>query len=566
LVVEKLKQAYLRGRIQGLRASQERRLEVLLKRRHPAESRADQATLELLASESLALKQSLHMIIDPRGLCRLLWVGSLDHAGQLLSHIPEVRRRKGRDWRLISCSMQCLLKDLGPSQQESVVGLDLSPVFWLRFCPLQDASGILSASLWVIDRNERTGWSLLEKSDLAALCHGHHQMTEVDQATSIPIDDISERILLLTLTSQDSTRSERDLAELEGLVRSAGATPVAVARQKLGTFNPQTIWGTGKLQEVALEVRREKASLVITDRELTPGQARNLERLLTCPVMDRSELILDIFAQRASSATGRLQVELAQLRYRKSRLVGRGKSLSRQGGGIGTRGPGETQLEKDRRLVVSRIERLGRQLSELKKHRSRIRNRRKNLPRIALVGYTNAGKSSLLNALCGLSAQSEVLAENKLFATLDPTTRRLIVPQVGSAPRELLITDTVGFIRELPAPLMEAFSATLEETLEADCLLLLVDLSNPDWSSQLATVNQVLDSLGANVNRQIVANKIDCCDSRSLEAIRSLDQNVIYVSATSGAGLQGLKLWLQEQFWDNCSASSLVPDTTNQYE
>jgi GTP-binding protein HflX len=446
------------------------------------------------------------------------------------------------------------------------VGLDLSPVFWLRFCPLQDASGILSASLWVIDRNERTGWSLLEKSDLAALCHGHHQMTEVDQATSIPIDDISERILLLTLTSQDSTRSERDLAELEGLVRSAGATPVAVARQKLGTFNPQTIWGTGKLQEVALEVRREKASLVITDRELTPGQARNLERLLTCPVMDRSELILDIFAQRASSATGRLQVELAQLRYRKSRLVGRGKSLSRQGGGIGTRGPGETQLEKDRRLVVSRIERLGRQLSELKKHRSRIRNRRKNLPRIALVGYTNAGKSSLLNALCGLSAQSEVLAENKLFATLDPTTRRLIVPQVGSAPRELLITDTVGFIRELPAPLMEAFSATLEETLEADCLLLLVDLSNPDWSSQLATVNQVLDSLGANVNRQIVANKIDCCDSRSLEAIRSLDQNVIYVSATSGAGLQGLKLWLQEQFWDNCSASSLVPDTTNQYE
>ena len=565
-VAEQLKQAYLRGRTQGLRASQERRLESLLQRRHPVKARADKATLELLGSEAIALKQSLHMVIDTRGICRLLWVGSLDHAGQLLSHIPEVRRRKTRDWRLISCSLDGLRRDLVPGPQEAVVGLDLSPVFWLRFCPCEDGSDTISASLWMLDRNEKRGWSLLEKCDLAEVCQGHYQIDVADQNTSHLKDDFRERVLLLTLTSKDSTRNERDLAELEGLVRSAGAQPIAVARQKLGTFNPQTIWGTGKLQEVALEVRREKASLVITDRELTPGQARNLERLLTCPVMDRSELILDIFAQRASSDSGRLQVELAQLRYRKSRLTGRGKSLSRQGGGIGTRGPGETQLEKDRRLLVSRIERLGRELKELKKHRSRIRKKRQDLPRVALVGYTNAGKSSLLNALCGLSAHSEVLAENRLFATLDPTTRRLILPQVGSSPHELLITDTVGFIRELPATLMEAFSATLEETLETDLLLLLVDLSNPDWSSQLATVNRVLDSLGANVNRQIVANKIDCCDSRSLEVIRSLDQNVLYVSATSGAGLQGLKLWLQSQFWQNCAGSKLVSDTTNEYE
>ena len=566
MLVGQLKQAHLTGRVNGLRPAQKRRLESLLPRRHPEKTGVDQSTLEILASEALDLKESLHIVIDGRGLCRLLWVGPLDHAGQLLSHIPDVRRRKTRDWRLVSCALNSERKILSPDQQESIVALDLAPVFWLRFSPMLNSNGMMPASLWIVDRNEITGWHLLEACNLKAACKVQHQIRSAADNRSVPEGNASERVLLLTLTCKDLTRSERDLAELEGLVRSAGADPIAVVRQKQGTFNPQTIWGTGKLQEVALEVRRHKASLVITDRELTPGQARNLEHFLSCPVMDRSELILDIFAQRASTSTGRLQVELAQLRYRKSRLVGRGKSLSRQGGGIGTRGPGETQLEKDRRLVVSRIERLGRDLRELQKHRSRLRKRRQDLPRAALVGYTNAGKSSLLNALCGLSAQNQVLAENKLFATLDPTTRRLIFPQTDSAPNQLLITDTVGFIRELPAPLMEAFRATLEETLEADLLLILVDLANPDWKSQLDTVNFHLDVLGAKSNRQVVANKIDCCESSSLEAISSLEQNVIYVSATSGAGLQRLRLWLEDQFWKNCSESTIVIKTKNQYE
>ena len=206
-------------------------------------------------------------------------------------------------------------------------------------------------------------------------------------------------------------------------------------------------------------------------------QSRNLERLLSCPVSDRSELILDIFAQRAGSAAGRLQVELAQLRYRLPRLLGRGSSLSRQGGGIGTRGPGETQLEKDRRAISRRIERLLRDQRQLQSHRSRLRDQRRGLPRVALVGYTNAGKSSLLNALCGKRASDRVLAENKLFATLDPTTRKLDLPCPGARPERLLLTDTVGFIRDLPAPLVEAFRATLEEALDADVLLLVVDLA-----------------------------------------------------------------------------------------
>lgn len=561
-----MKQAHLAGRIKGLRHSQQRRLEKLLHRRHPANDGADKFTLESLAEEALELKLPLHMVIDNRGLCRLLWVGPLDDSGELLSHLPEVRRRKIRDWRLISCPIKDRQKDFLPDQQDSVVALDLAPVFWFRFAPNRDASGLRPASIWVLDRDAKTGWSLVDENDLDVLCKGHKQRSHGQQKSAIPLADNRERVLLLTLTCKDLTRSERDLAELEGLVRSAGAYPVAIARQKQGAFNPQTIWGIGKLQEVALEVRRVGAGLVITDRELTPAQARNLERFLTCPVMDRSELILDIFAQRALSSTGRLQVELAQLRYRKSRLIGRGKSLSRQGGGIGTRGPGETQLEKDRRTIVSRIERLGRDLRNLQKHRSQLRNRRQQLPRAALVGYTNAGKSSLLNALCGLNVQSQVLAENKLFATLDPTTRRLILPQKGYAPNELLITDTVGFIRDLPAPLVEAFRATLEETLEADLLLLLVDLSNPDWKFQLDTVNDLLDSFGVKSNRQVVANKIDCCESSSLDAISKLDKTVIYVSATSGAGLEGLRHCLEDHFWRGPLELSSGQETTIKHE
>ncbi len=553
-----MKQAHLSGNIKGLRPSQQRRLEVLLYRRHPTDQVADQCALEQLADEVMGVNHALHSIIDNRGLCRLLWVGPLDQSRPILSYIPEAQRRTKKDWRLISCSKNFHEQELNLDLKDSIVALDLSPVFWLRFSPIFNSDGKRQASIWFPDAKVHQGWSLSETSDLGSVCLRDYSVGDIEEKDLLPSVDSRRRVLLLTLTGQDLSRSERDLAELEGLVRSAGANPVAVARQKQGTFNPQTIWGTGKLQEVAFEVRRYQANLVITDRELTPNQLRNLERLLACSVIDRSELILDIFAQRASTATGRLQVELAQLRYRKSRLIGRGKSLSRQGGGIGTRGPGEKQLEKDRRSIVNRIQRLGNDLKEITKHRSRLRKRRIGIPRVALVGYTNVGKSTLMNALCNLNSSSQVVVENKLFATLDPTTRRLIMPQNASPPRELLITDTVGFIRDLPEPLMEAFRATLEETLEADLLLLMVDLSNPDWKYQLDTVNHLLDSLEVFSPRQIIANKIDCCNSSSLEEIRTVDKNVIYVSATSGAGLNGLKLSLQDQFWDIAPDSLLV--------
>ena len=550
-----MRQAHLAGRTRGLRPSQLKQLERLSHRRHPDGSGADVFTLERVAELAQKLDETLHLLIDDRGVCRLLWVGPLGESDRLDRHLQGGSRRRPRQWRLISALQGHRSPDLAPEGRDAVIALDVLPESWLRYQAAVSRSGTRSGALWNPDPRSDCGWSCGETGDLTMLSSctssaGHAgppcEPIEAAQGDSATV----EQVLLLTLTGTDPARNERELAELEGLTRSAGARTVAVCRQRQGQINPQTLWGTGKLQEAALEIRRHGATLVITDRELTPVQARNLERLLDSPVMDRSELILDIFAQRASSAAGRLQVELAQLRYRLPRLAGRGLSLSRQGGGIGTRGPGETQLEKDRRAISRRIEHLGRELQQLGAHRARLRERRRELPGVALVGYTNAGKSSLLNALCDRSPGGPVQAENILFATLDPTTRRLCFPRAGAAPRELLITDTVGFIRELPAPLMQAFMATLEETRNADRLLLVVDLGDPDWQGQLKAVHTILDDLGCEQPRQVLANQIDRCQASALKCIRELEPEAIYLSATQGTGLKGLRTWLKQTFWE----------------
>ena len=550
-----MRQAHLAGRTRGLRPSQLKQLERLSHRRHPDGSGADVFTLERVAELAQKLDETLHLLIDDRGVCRLLWVGPLGESDRLDRHLQGGSRRRPRQWRLISALQGHRSPDLAPEGRDAVIALDVLPESWLRYQAAVSRSGTRSGALWNPDPRSDCGWSCGETGDLTMLSSctssaGHAgppcEPIEAAQGDSATV----EQVLLLTLTGTDPARNERELAELEGLTRSAGARTVAVCRQRQGQINPQTLWGTGKLQEAALEIRRHGATLVITDRELTPVQARNLERLLDSPVMDRSELILDIFAQRASSAAGRLQVELAQLRYRLPRLAGRGLSLSRQGGGIGTRGPGETQLEKDRRAISRRIEHLGRELQQLGAHRARLRERRRELPGVALVGYTNAGKSSLLNALCDRAPGGPVQAENILFATLDPTTRRLCFPRAGAAPRELLITDTVGFIRELPAPLMQAFMATLEETRNADRLLLVVDLGDPDWQGQLKAVHAILDGLGCEQPRQVLANQIDRCQASALKRIRELEPEAIYLSATQGTGLKGLRTWLKQTFWE----------------
>ncbi|KZR88473.1 GTPase HflX [Synechococcus sp. MIT S9509] len=562
-----MKQAHLAGRTRGLRPSQLKQLERLSHRRHPDDCGADLFTLERLAELAVQLEDTLHLLIDDRGVCRLLWVGPLGESDRLDRHLQGGSRRSSRQWRLISALHGRRSPDLVPDGRDAVIALDVQPQSWLRYQAVIARSGIRSGALWLPDPKADAGWSCGEAGDLTMLCsseaYAGNDAPHGDpcRAAQEHIATTVEQVLLLTLTGTDPARSERELAELEGLTRSAGATTVAVCRQRQGQINPQTLWGKGKLQEAALDIRKHGATLVITDRELTPVQARNLERLLDSPVMDRSELILDIFAQRASSAAGRLQVELAQLRYRLPRLAGRGLSLSRQGGGIGTRGPGETQLEKDRRAISRRIEHLGRELRQLGAHRARLRERRHELPGVALVGYTNAGKSSLLNALCDRAPGGPVQAENILFATLDPTTRRLCLPRAGAAPRELLITDTVGFIRELPAPLMQAFMATLEETRNADQLLLVVDLGDPDWHGQLKAVHSILDGLGCEQPRKVLANQIDRCHAGALERIRELEPEALYLSATMGTGLKGLRTWLEQTFWESTPETVSPPVT-----
>ena len=320
------------------------------------------------------------------------------------------------------------------------------------------------------------------------------------------VDAGRDRTLIVGLLTgrQGAAELEERLAELELLVDSAGGIVLEQMWQRRESPHPKTSIGPGKVQDLALLVQDVGANMVVFDRELSPAQVRTLEQQLGVRVVDRTEVILDIFAQRARTRAGKLQVELAQLEYLMPRLVGRGRTMSRLGGGIGTRGPGETKLEVERRAIQRRITRLQGQVNELQAHRRRLRNRRQQqeIPTIAIVGYTNAGKSTLLNALTA----SKAYAADRLFATLDPTTRRLQL--AGDTP--LLLTDTVGFMTELPPQLVNAFRATLEEVTEADALLHVVDLSHPSWREQIAAVDTLLDDMAVETGpRQLVFNKID---------------------------------------------------------
>lgn len=358
------------------------------------------------------------------------------------------------------------------------------------------------------------------------------------QLTARQVDLDQDRAILVGL--QESGQSYEDLmdglAELSRLVESAGGQVLQALWQRREGPNSATVIGSGKVQELALLVQDLGANLVVFDRELTPSQVRTLEEAVGVRVVDRSEVILDIFAQRARTRAGKLQVELAQLQYLLPRLAGRGRTMSRLGGGIGTRGPGETQLEMERRAIQRRISKLRQEVEELRRHRQRLRQRREGsqIPVVALVGYTNAGKSSLLNAL----THAEVYAADQLFATLDPTTRRLELPDQQA----VLLTDTVGFLTELPDQLVDAFQATLEEVTEADALLHVVDLSHPNWEGQIEAVETLLDKLPlATGPRQLVFNKIDRLDPEWVEDVRLLYPKALFVSATTGQNLDQLR-------------------------
>ena len=360
------------------------------------------------------------------------------------------------------------------------------------------------------------------------------------------IEDSSEKVILVGVALDGEEKCMESLSELRELARTAGAQTLFMMVQVRDSVHPGTYIGKGKIEELKELINIHGATGVICDDELSPSQMKNLEDALGTKVIDRTILILDIFATRASTSEGKIQVELAQLKYRMTRLAGKGTSLSRLGGGIGTRGPGETKLETDRRRIRDRVGNLSRELKEVVRHREVTRKERakNNLPVFAIVGYTNAGKSTLLNTL----TKADVLSEDKLFATLDPTTRGYEL----SHGEKILLTDTVGFINKLPHHLVEAFKSTLEEAKYADYIIHVVDYSNPEHEEQMRVVYETLDELKINDKTVItLLNKVDAVDGDKIRTIDNRAQHVLYISAKTGEGLAELDELLEKILLDS---------------
>lgn len=373
---------------------------------------------------------------------------------------------------------------------------------------------------------------------------------------------MSERTVLVGLVTrlQDERKTEEYLDELAFLADTAGAEPVARFTQRLDYPNPRTYVGTGKLEELRLYIEENDIELVIFDDELSPKQVANIEKELKVKILDRTSLILDIFAKRAQTATARTQVELAQYQYLLPRLTRMWTHLERQRGGIGMRGPGETQIETDRRIILDRISRLKEELQAIDRQKTVQRKNRGKLTRVALVGYTNVGKSTLMNLL----SKSEVFAENKLFATLDTTVRKVVVENLP-----FLLTDTVGFIRKLPSHLVESFKSTLDEVREADVLVHVVDISHPNFEEQIEVVNKTLADVCGKSDKPVIMvfNKIDAFsytpkdpddltpatrENVSLPELQRtwmsrMDNNCVFISAKDKLNIEELKQKLYEK-------------------
>ncbi|MEI6703751.1 MAG: GTPase HflX, partial [Deltaproteobacteria bacterium] len=371
--------------------------------------------------------------------------------------------------------------------------------------------------------------------------------------TAITTKDALERAILISVTTSGTRQGAEDsMAELRELARTAQVEALDAFIQRPRSLNPRFLMGEGKMRDVVIRALQQGATMLIFDQELTPAQIRSISALTELKVIDRSQLILDIFARRAKTLDGKVQVELAQLKYLLPRLTGRGVQMSRLMGGIGGRGPGETKLETDRRRIRDRIASLERELKELSQGRDQRRKQRvkAGVPIISIVGYTNAGKSTLLNAL----TQSDVFTEDLLFATLDTATRRLRFPRE----REVIITDTVGFIRSLPKSLLGAFKATLEEMRDADLLLHVVDASHPRFEDQIAQVRGILGELDLGDKPELlVYNKSDLLDQmKKKDTVAFLRvrqsarlQNSVTVSARERKSLAPLIDQLQRRFW-----------------
>jgi GTPase len=457
--------------------------------------------------------------------------------------IPEISRQRQSSGRLRGLRMLHTHIDEGSLTQE-----DLMDMVFLRL----DSLGLLSVST---DGAPQTfSWAHLLPTNAENLPYRIHPPVPWDRAeadiggqiealedelgrTGGPLapERGTGRAVVVSVGTAPKSAQERSLDELQELCRTAGVEVAGRLVQRVHEVNPKFIMGKGKLADLEVLCLQHNASMIVFDCELSTAQMRNLAEITERKVIDRTQLILDIFAQHATSRAGKLQVEMAQLKYTLPRLVGQNRALSRLAGGIGGRGPGETKLELDRRRVRERIGQIKDELSRIRRQRESTRSRRARtgIPIVALVGYTNAGKSTLLNSL----TDSDILAEDKLFATLDPTSRRVRFPHQ----EEIILTDTVGFIRHLPQELKDAFMATLEELQAADLLLHVADASHPEVDEQIEAVESILADLGlSDVPSFLVLNKWDRLDDQAREPIASRFTGAIPVSASTRENLDAL--------------------------
>jgi len=527
----------VQGNLQGLRPSDHRRLQRFYHRRvSPRQVLSPELTRQM-AEISAEIGRQVGLLLDRRGLVFMVLVGD-DHKLE----IPSLQGFRQAATRLLGLRLVHTHLKGEPLTQD-----DLSDLAHLRLdliCQVQVGQdgqpGRVQLAHLLPPNPRNQQWVLMEVEnpyrldlDALALVEGlEDEFARILRARRV--DQKGERVILVGVYPAGGKKATASMAELRELARSSGLHVLDEVVQVRQQPDPRFVLGKGKLEELVIRSKQLGAEVLLFDRNLNPGQLRNLSELTDQKIIDRTQLILDIFAQHAHSRDGKIQVELAQLRYLLPRLVGKGTAMSRLRGGIGLRGPGETKLEVDRRRVRDRIARLERELEEVRKARMqrRARRSRKGLPVVSIVGYTNAGKSTLLNGL----THSQVIAEDKLFATLDPASRRLRFPRE----RDVIVTDTVGFIQDLPADLVNAFRATLEELEDADLLLHVADISSQYVEEQISSVRGILWEMGLGGKKELlVFNKKDLVDSRHVREMLSKHQGVA-VSALRGEGLEEL--------------------------
>ncbi len=537
----------IHGSTTGLKSSQVKALERIYQRRLPAGEIITPELARYLTEQSRELRRQIGLIIDRSGEVKYVVLGD-DREIVIPDLSGYGMGRSGL--RGLRCIHTHLKGE--PLSQDDLNDLALLRLDMMVSLAVGDDGlpGVVSYA-HLIPPDPEGQIHLLQKApsiyaldlDFGSFIRSLEAELERSRSESLDLGDTREKAILLSVTQAPLREAEDALDELTELARTADVVVLDRIMQRSRKMNPRSLMGEGKLKEVVISALHRGATLLVFDQDLTPVQARTIAAMTDLKVIDRSQLILDIFARRAHTLDGKVQVELAQLKYILPRLSGKGTEMSRLMGGIGGRGPGETKLETDRRRIRDRISRLEKQLASLSKGRLQRRQKRikKGVPIVSIVGYTNAGKSTLLNAL----TQSEVFTEDLLFATLDTSTRRLRFPE----DREVIITDTVGFIRQLPKSLMGAFKATLEEMVDAHLLLHVVDISNPRFEEQIRAVDRILSDLDLEeIPRILVFNKIDLIPAEEVAPLCRRFE-AIAVSAQRRKTFADLLREMEERCW-----------------